>query len=214
MLSSLDHEANIASWLRLASLQNLTVKWWRPAPTAHAGSNTSPLLTPENLRPLLSEKTAFVACTHTSNVLGSIHDVKAIGEEVHKIPGAKLCVDGVAYAPHREVDVEALGIDFYAFSWYKVRPLPLPPDVLPQSVSAFFHPQTTSSSGIDRSALTGLRTPYLPTLRLALCATLPKFTRALFPQLHLPLHAPRSRIRILRTGRCNPFHLLIHRPHP
>lgn len=31
-----------------------------------------------------------------------------------------LCVDGVALAPHREVDVKALGVDFYAFSWYKV----------------------------------------------------------------------------------------------
>ena len=32
-----------------------------------------------------------------------------------------LCVDGVAFAPHREVDVKALGVDFYSFSWYKVR---------------------------------------------------------------------------------------------
>lgn len=53
-------------------------------------------------------------------MLGTIHDVKSIAEEVHKISGAKLCVDGVALAPHREVDVEALGVDFYAFSWYKV----------------------------------------------------------------------------------------------
>jgi len=53
-------------------------------------------------------------------VLGTIHDVKAIADEVHKIPGARLCVDGVALAPHREVDVRALEADFYAFSWYKV----------------------------------------------------------------------------------------------
>ena len=78
------------------------------------------MLTPENLKPLLSEKTALVTCTHTSNVLGTIHDVKKIAEMVHTIPGAKLCVDGVALAPHREVDVKALGVDFYAFSWYKV----------------------------------------------------------------------------------------------
>ena len=53
-------------------------------------------------------------------MLGTIHDVKKIAEMVHTIPGAKLCVDGVALAPHREVDVKALGVDFYAFSWYKV----------------------------------------------------------------------------------------------
>ena len=39
---------------------------------------------------------------------------------MHTIPSALLCVDGVALAPHREVDVRALGVDFYAFSWYKV----------------------------------------------------------------------------------------------
>lgn len=53
-------------------------------------------------------------------MLGTIHDVRKIAEMVHTVPGAKLCVDGVALAPHREVDVKALGVDFYAFSWYKV----------------------------------------------------------------------------------------------
>ena len=84
-------------------------------------TTSDPVLTSENLRPLLSEKTKFVACTHTSNVLGTIHNIKAIADAVHEVPGAMLCVDGVAYAPHREVDVKALGVDFYAFSWYKVR---------------------------------------------------------------------------------------------
>ena len=54
-------------------------------------------------------------------MLGTIHDVKKIAEMVHTVPGARLCVDGVALAPHREVDVKALDVDFYAFSWYKVR---------------------------------------------------------------------------------------------
>lgn len=61
-----------------------------------------------------------MACTHTSNILGTIYDIRAIADEIHKVPGAMLCVDGVAFAPHREVDVKALGVDFYAFSWYKV----------------------------------------------------------------------------------------------
>lgn len=53
-------------------------------------------------------------------MLGNIHNIRAIADEVHKIPGARLCVDGVALAPHREVDVKDLDVDFYAFSWYKV----------------------------------------------------------------------------------------------
>jgi len=72
----------------------------------------------------MSAKTVFVACTHASNVLGTIHDVGTIAQEVHKVRGALLCVDGVALAPHRGVDVGALGVDFYAFSWYKVRRSP------------------------------------------------------------------------------------------
>ena len=112
VLSSIDHEANISPWLRAAKVHGLIVKWWTPS--------SGLILTPENLRPLLSERTRLVACTHTSNVLGTIHDIKAIAEEVHKVPGAMLCVDGVAFAPHREVDVEALNVDFYSFSWYKV----------------------------------------------------------------------------------------------
>lgn len=39
---------------------------------------------------------------------------------MHKIPGALLCVDAVAYAPHGPIDVQALGVDFYSFSWYKL----------------------------------------------------------------------------------------------
>ncbi|KAL2037816.1 hypothetical protein N7G274_009541 [Stereocaulon virgatum] len=116
VLSALDHEANISSWVRLAKLQSHTIKWW----TAPSTPGKGPILTPQNLRPLLSDKTALVACTHTSNVLGTVHDIRAIAEEVHKIPGARLCVDGVALAPHRKVDVKDLGVDFYSFSWYKV----------------------------------------------------------------------------------------------
>jgi selenocysteine lyase/cysteine desulfurase len=69
----------------------------------------------------MSEKTRLVTCTHVSNVLGSIHDIKAFADVVHKVPGAMLVVDAVAFAPHRVVDVKALEVDFYGFSWYKVR---------------------------------------------------------------------------------------------
>lgn len=115
IVSALDHEANIASWLDLAEKQKLVVKWWKPAP----GSN--PKLTPENLRGLLSDRTRLVTLTHASNILGTIHDVKAISTAVHTVnPTALVCVDAVAYAPHRQIDVKDLGVDCYCFSWYKV----------------------------------------------------------------------------------------------
>lgn len=114
ILSKLDHEANVASWLQIASWRDLTIKWW------DSSDKQNPRLDCDVLKSLLTEKTKLVACTHTSNILGSISDIKKIAQTVHTVPGALLCVDAVAYAPHRQVDVKELEVDFYAFSWYKV----------------------------------------------------------------------------------------------
>ena len=115
--SKLDHEANIASWVQLAKDRNANLKWYEPK------DKKNPQFQPEVLRELLSNKTKLVAVTHTSNILGTINDIKAIAQEVHRIPGALLCVDAVAYAPHRAIDVKDLEVDFYSFSW-SVRKLP------------------------------------------------------------------------------------------
>ncbi|KAI1461657.1 PLP-dependent transferase [Annulohypoxylon moriforme] len=115
VVSAIDHEANIAPWKDLAKRLKLTIKFWVP----EEGS-ANPRLLPEDLKGLLSPKTRLVTCTHASNTLGTIHDVKAIAEIVHTIPNALLVVDGVSYAPHRPVDVKELGVDFYVLSWYKV----------------------------------------------------------------------------------------------
>ncbi|KAF1982471.1 cysteine desulfurase [Aulographum hederae CBS 113979] len=116
VLSSLDHEANIAPWVALAARHNYTIKWW----TCPKGTK-DPLLTPDNLAPLLSSKTRLVACTHASNILGSIHDIRALSAVIRKqAPDALFVVDGVAFAPHRAIDMKDMGVDVYCFSWYKV----------------------------------------------------------------------------------------------
>ncbi|KAH6972085.1 pyridoxal phosphate-dependent transferase [Ilyonectria sp. MPI-CAGE-AT-0026] len=114
ILSEADHESNIDPWLHRAALAGAIVKWWTPV------DRKNPKLDPDALRNLMTSKTRLVACTHASNILGSIQDIRAIANVVHEVPGALLCVDGVAYAPHRAIDVEEIGADFYAFSWYKV----------------------------------------------------------------------------------------------
>ncbi|WZH39148.1 pyridoxal phosphate-dependent transferase [Fusarium acuminatum] len=114
ILSEIDHESNIDPWLHYAALAGATVKWWIPS------HRQNPKLDPATLQSLLTNRTRLVACTHCSNILGTINDIKAIADVVHEVPGALLAVDGVAYAPHRAVDVKELGADFYAFSWYKV----------------------------------------------------------------------------------------------
>lgn len=119
VVSAIDHEANIAPWVDLAARQQLVLKWWRP--TTPAGT-TDPKLCASDLTDLLTSRTRLVTCTHASNILGTIHDIPAIAAAVRSgpSPDALLCVDAVAYAPHRSLDVRALGVDLYAFSWYKV----------------------------------------------------------------------------------------------
>ncbi|CZR54187.1 related to selenocysteine lyase [Phialocephala subalpina] len=114
IISKVDHEANIAPWVAMAGYAGLTIKWWIPK------TKENPKLEASDLKELLSEKTVMVTCTHASNILGTIHDIKAIAEAVHTVSSALLCVDAVAYAPHRKLDMQELGADFYCFSWYKV----------------------------------------------------------------------------------------------
>jgi selenocysteine lyase/cysteine desulfurase len=73
----------------------------------------------EDLEALLTDKTKLVCFTHCSNIVGLIHDVKAIVRRIHEA-GALACVDGVAFAPHGRIDVKDLDVDFYLYSPYKV----------------------------------------------------------------------------------------------
>ena len=66
----------------------------------------------------MTERTRLVAVTHVSNILGTINPVAEIARRVHA-RGAEIAVDGVAYAPHRAVDVQAWDVDYYVFSFYK-----------------------------------------------------------------------------------------------
>jgi selenocysteine lyase/cysteine desulfurase len=63
-------------------------------------------------------RTKLVCVTHASNILGAIMPIAEIARLVHA-RGAQVCVDAVAYAPHRAVDVQALDVDYYVFSFYK-----------------------------------------------------------------------------------------------
>lgn len=106
-----DHESNIGPWERLGE-RGVKIKFW-PL------NKQSLQLDLDDLRPLFSRRTKLVAVTHVSNILGTINPVKDIAKVVHE-HGALICVDSVAYAPHRAIDVQALDVDFMAVSIYKV----------------------------------------------------------------------------------------------
>ncbi|KPF41250.1 cysteine desulfurase-like protein [Rhizobium sp. AAP43] len=105
-----DHESNIGPWDRLQE-RGIVLKIW----PLNKDSLTLDLA---DLAPLMSDRTKLVCVTHCSNILGSINPIRAIADFVHA-RGAKICVDAVAYAPHRAVDVQAFDIDYYVFSLYK-----------------------------------------------------------------------------------------------
>lgn len=111
VVSSLNHEANSGPWRRL-SAQGLKIVEWRADPVT-ALHNT------ESLAPLLNERTRLVALPHVSNITGCINDIASITRMAHNV-GVKVCVDGVAYAPHRALELDEWDVDFYAFSFYKV----------------------------------------------------------------------------------------------
>jgi cysteine desulfurase family protein (TIGR01976 family) len=111
VVTHMDHEGNISPWTRLAEERGLTVRWlgfnrdtWR--------------IEPEDLKPLLNERTRLVALNYASNNTGSINpaaELTAIAKEA----GALVYLDAVQFAPHGLVDVAALGCDFLACSSYK-----------------------------------------------------------------------------------------------
>ena len=110
IVTNLDHEGNIGWWRRYADAGVVIVEWGVNPQTA--------TLEIEDLQTLLNERTRLVAVIHCSNVTGGINDIARIARMAHDA-GALICVDGVAYAAHRPLDVKALDVDFYVFSFYK-----------------------------------------------------------------------------------------------
>lgn len=106
-----NHEANAGPWDRLRRF-GAKVHLWPVDPDSFSCSLDS-------LEPLLSRNTKLVALPHVSNLLGQVVDLKPIVDRCHEV-GAKVIVDGVAYAPHRAIDVQKWGVDWYVFSTYKV----------------------------------------------------------------------------------------------
>ena len=105
------HEANIGCWLRLQEMGAI-IRWWNVDPK-------SGRLSLDDLRNIVGPRTRIVAFPHVSNLLGEIVDVAGATGIAHDA-GARVVVDGVAYAPHRAIDVDGWNTDFYVWSTYKV----------------------------------------------------------------------------------------------
>jgi cysteine desulfurase family protein (TIGR01976 family) len=113
IVSDLDHEANVATWLALERA-GARIVWWH----ARVGDDGA-RLHPEDLEPLLTKRTRLVACTIASNATGTIVDAAGVARRAHAA-GAEVFLDAVHYAPHGPIDVQALDCDYLVCSGYKV----------------------------------------------------------------------------------------------
>jgi cysteine desulfurase family protein (TIGR01976 family) len=111
ILAETGHEANLGCWKRLAA-RGIELAFWRMDPETFTCSL-------DDLETLLDDDTVLVALPHVSNLLGEIVDLKAVADLAHAA-GARVVADGVAYAPHRAIDVQAWDVDWYVYSTYKV----------------------------------------------------------------------------------------------
>jgi cysteine desulfurase family protein (TIGR01976 family) len=111
VVTRLDHDSNVRSWTIAAERAGATVRWVDLDP------GTGELDT-DGLASVLSDRTRVVAVTAASNLIGTRPDIPAIAGLAHAA-GALLHVDGVHYAAHVAVDVEALGADTFVCSPYK-----------------------------------------------------------------------------------------------
>ncbi len=111
VVSETEHHANLVPWLMVAQQTGARVVKWP------LGSNHLPDI---NLLPsLLNQKTRLLALCQMSNVTGGCPDIAQATMLAHDV-GASVMIDGAQGIVHCAPDVQALDIDFYAFSAHKL----------------------------------------------------------------------------------------------
>ena len=111
VISLLEHHSNIVPWQLLRERTRIVLK---ALPVTAEGR-----LDLDKLGEVVGPRCRLIALTHASNATGAVTDVGPIVEAARAV-GAKVLLDGAQRAPHGPLDVQALGIDFYAFSSHKM----------------------------------------------------------------------------------------------
>ena len=111
VLTRMEHHANIVPWQLVAERTGATIKV--------ANITDDGALDLEHLYSLLTPEVKLLGVTHVSNVLGTVNPVREICREARK-RGIVTVIDGSQAAPHRPLDVAAIGCDFYAITGHKM----------------------------------------------------------------------------------------------
>ena len=110
LLTEMEHHSNLVPWQLLAAEVSARLEFLR--------IDDDVLLQLDNLERKL-DGVRLLAISHQSNTLGTINPIKVVAETAHRA-GALVLVDGAQAVPHMAVDVQELGVDFYAFSGHKM----------------------------------------------------------------------------------------------
>lgn len=108
----MEHHSNIVPWQMLAAEKGFNLQF---IPLLEDGT-----LDPDAYnRYLETGSVRLVTVMHASNVLGTVNPIADMARKAHEA-GALILVDGAQSVPHQPVDVQALDVDFFAFSGHKM----------------------------------------------------------------------------------------------
>ena len=111
VLSVMEHHSNLVPWQLIAQRTGAVLR--------HVGVTPQGEMDMDHLKRLLNERTRLVSFVHLSNTLGCLNPAEEITAMAHDV-GARVLVDGCQALPHRPVDVQALGCDWYVGSGHKL----------------------------------------------------------------------------------------------
>jgi cysteine desulfurase / selenocysteine lyase len=111
VVTGLEHHANFVPWQQLALRTGATLRV--------CGVTAEGRLDVDQLATMVGARTKVVAFGHVSNALGTVNPVSEVSA-IARRAGALIVCDGAQAAPHLPLDIDALDVDFYAFSGHKM----------------------------------------------------------------------------------------------
>ena len=111
VITGLEHHANFVPWQQIAIAKRAVLRI--------ANVTKDGRVDVGHFSSLVGPRTRVVAFNHVSNALGTINPVEELTAIARRV-GAVVVVDGAQAAPHLPLDIDSLGVDFYAFSGHKM----------------------------------------------------------------------------------------------
>jgi cysteine desulfurase/selenocysteine lyase len=111
VLSEMEHHSSLVTWQQIAKRTGADVRY--------IGIDDEGRLDMDHARDVIGPDTEMVSVTHVSNTLGTINPIGDLADLAHE-HDSYIFADGAQAVPHQSVDVEALDVDFYAFSGHKM----------------------------------------------------------------------------------------------